>query len=227
MIEKLDLVSAISSGGGKLPSSVTPVYASSTSMTIEGDWTRSIYVGCPLIIDDNGTLRYTYCAKSIFSSGTTTINISNCGDDTGAAISSLSGGTINNVWVGNGGGLLEHPQWIRYTPSWSGLSVNPGVQFKYMCVGRSITINMDTTVTGTATGATATFSTPTNIFVDNTIQGREFGMVRDATSAFQLGHYNTQSGSTIRFRNVTGGGINNLNGTLIALYGTITFQIEQ
>lgn len=225
MITKETLQNSLASGsGGKLP--ITPTYATSTTMTLKGDYINTIFVGAKIIIDDNGTLKYGYVGKTTFSVDTTTISITDLCDSTGALSSNLSGSTINGVWISNVGSLLDHPVWCEWNPPFTGFSSAPSVDAKFMCQGRSITCNIDTISTGTSSGGSTSFAPPTNITIDNSIQFRGQGVVRD-NAGFHPGHLNSISGIGIRFRKVTGGSLSDLGTTTVALYTSFVCQIEQ
>jgi len=148
-------------GGGDF-GGVTFTYVSATSMTVAGDWRGIFLRGTKIELYNNSTTKYGYIVDKSYNagSGLTTISLSALNDSSGNILT-LTSGSITMVKCGNSLFLRDHPNWINYTPSYTGFSSDPtATSSEFMCLGNYCIVNLQHFPAGTSNANTFTWSLP-------------------------------------------------------------------
>lgn len=151
---------------------LAPVYASATTITLDGDQTSIFKIGLRVRFKQT-TYKYgTLASNSTYSAGTgkTTITfIAN--SDYSVANAAISEMQITYMTP------VDWPGWFNYTPTYGGFSADPSlVMCRYSISGRTVRFTYSASGDGTSNGTTFTISLPVTAYNDGVNGSKWTGM---------------------------------------------------
>lgn len=134
-----DLIGSALSGWVHIADTWT--YASSTTATVPSDATTAYSPGMMVRYVQGGSTKYGY----ITAVASTTLTINGGSDYT------IANSAISDVYVSTAAAPYGFPHWFNWSPSFfTGFSANPSGKFRFMIKGRTVTIMVNMTSTGTS-----------------------------------------------------------------------------
>lgn len=149
----------------------THVYGSATRIDISDgiDYTGLIPTGAKITWMEGASQKFGYITGSAYSTNTQLTILG----------STVVNTTITDVYISSSASLINHPQWIDYTPTFGGLTGAPSGVFQFMIIDDTCFVYIRTT---TGTSNATTFTVTASIAARNTtdmIQGDTWWEGRD------------------------------------------------
>lgn len=130
--------------------------ASNTTFTVSGDVTAKYTAGVKIKWTQNSTVRYNYVVSSSYGAPNTTVTVAPASDypiSSGYAISANYYSRVENP--------AGFPDWLNYTPTYGGFSVNPSnCVTRFKVSGRQVTVYVSMQTGGTSNATSFTVTAP-------------------------------------------------------------------